>query len=35
MLEIYKYDLSPIINLPSARDLVVLLPEDGGRMPGR
>ena len=28
MLEIYKYDMSPIINPPSADDLVVLVPED-------
>jgi hypothetical protein len=34
MLEIYKFDLSPIINQPSARDLVLLLPEDRGRKPG-
>jgi len=31
MLEIYKYDLSPIINPPTARDLVLLLPEEGDR----
>lgn len=35
MLEIYKYDLSPIINPPCARDLVLLLPEDPGRKPGK
>ena len=34
MLEIYKYDFSPIINPPSARDLMLLLPEDGGQKPG-
>ena len=31
MLEIYKYDLSPIINPPSAGDLVPLPPEERGR----
>jgi hypothetical protein len=34
MLEIIKYGLSPIISPPSARDLVLLLPEDRGRKPG-
>lgn len=34
MLEIFKDDGSPIINPPSAHDLVLLLPEDGGRKPG-
>jgi hypothetical protein len=34
MLEILKYDGSPVINPPSARDLVVLPPESPGRKPG-
>jgi hypothetical protein len=34
MLEIIKYGPSPIISPPSARDLVLLLPEDRGRKPG-
>jgi hypothetical protein len=34
MLEILKYDGSLVINPPSARDLVVLLPESPGRRPG-
>jgi hypothetical protein len=34
MLEIVKHDGSPIINLPSADNLIVLLPESGGRKPG-
>jgi hypothetical protein len=34
MLEIVKFDGSPVMNPPSARDLVLLLPEDGGRKPG-
>src|SRR5712692_875665 len=34
LLEIFKEDGSPIINPPSARDMVLLLPEDGGRKPG-
>jgi len=34
MLEIYKYDLSQIINPPSARDLVLLLPEETGQSAG-
>jgi hypothetical protein len=33
MLEIIKYDLTPIINPPSARDLLFLLPEDRGQKP--
>jgi hypothetical protein len=33
MLEIMKYDGPPIINPPSARDLVLLMPEHGGRKP--
>jgi hypothetical protein len=31
MLEILKYDGSPVINPPSARDLVLLLPENRGQ----
>jgi hypothetical protein len=34
MLEILKYDGSPVINPPSARDLVLLLPEDRGQRLG-
>jgi hypothetical protein len=34
ILEIIKYEPSPIINPPSARELVLLLPEDRGRKPG-
>jgi hypothetical protein len=34
MLEILKYDGSPVINPPSARDLMILLPESPGRKPG-
>jgi hypothetical protein len=34
MLEILKYDGSPVINPPSARNLVLLLPENGGHRPG-
>jgi uncharacterized protein DUF6984 len=33
MLEIIKYDGSPILNPPSARDLVLLMPEGPGREP--
>ena len=33
MLEIIKYDSTPIINPPSARDLLFLLPEDRGQRP--
>jgi hypothetical protein len=33
MLEIIKYGPSPIVSPPSARDLVVLLPEDRGCKP--
>jgi hypothetical protein len=33
MLEIVKYGDSPIITPPSAPDLVLLLPEDGGSKP--
>ena len=35
MLEIIKPGTSPIINPPSSYDLVLLLPEDGGRKPGK
>jgi hypothetical protein len=35
MLEIYKYDMSPIINQPSADDLVLLVPGDRKRIPDR
>lgn len=31
MLEIIKYDSTPIINPPSARDLLFLLPEERGQ----
>ncbi|HYW39595.1 MAG TPA: hypothetical protein VE957_15910 [Terriglobales bacterium] len=34
MLEIIKYGGSPIIDPPSARALVLLLPEERGRKPG-
>jgi hypothetical protein len=34
MLEIVKDDGSPIVNTPTAHDLVVLLPEDPGRKSG-
>jgi len=34
MLEILKYGGSPIINPPTARDMVNLLPESPGRRPG-
>ena len=33
MLEIIKYDGSPILNPPSARDLVLLMPEGSGLEP--
>jgi hypothetical protein len=35
MLEIIKYDFTPIINPPSAGDLLFLLPEDRGQKPER
>ena len=35
MLEIIKYGGSPIINPPSARDLVLLLPESPGQKPSK
>ncbi len=33
MLEIIKYDGSPILNPPSAQELVLLMPEDPGQEP--
>lgn len=35
MLEVIKYDGSPIVRPPSARDLELLLPEDRGQKPGK
>ncbi|HEY1528192.1 MAG TPA: hypothetical protein VGH51_18345 [Candidatus Angelobacter sp.] len=35
MLEVIKYDGTPVIRPPSARELVLLLPEDGGRKLGK
>ncbi len=34
MLEILKYDFSPIVKPPTAHDLILLLPEDRGQKSG-